>query len=156
MFRSEGIRKAMPHRRSRWQLLEFEGGKTLFKLKFSYRLLTNLHVQGSRQWIKLKFMEPVKVSELKVTFQGGFTCRTMKVQCLTGGEASLETVLHPSDGNNCQNFPLEHLTCSETLKIVFEEPCDFYGRIVIYGIDVIGSKFSWFPFHHCMRTTSIG
>lgn len=38
------------------------------------------HHQGERQWVILEFPHPVKVSELRIQFQGGFSAGTCKLE----------------------------------------------------------------------------
>uniref|UniRef100_A0A8C2CYF2 Nuclear receptor 2C2-associated protein n=1 Tax=Cyprinus carpio TaxID=7962 RepID=A0A8C2CYF2_CYPCA len=57
--------------------------------------------QGESQWVVLEFPQPVKVSELRLQFQGGFSGKSCKLQ----GSAKEEDLKHivdfyPED-NNC-------------------------------------------------------
>ncbi|KAI2650405.1 Nuclear receptor 2C2-associated protein [Labeo rohita] len=66
--------------------------------------------QGESQWVALEFPQPVKVSELRLQFQGG--------------------------------FPIQDAPSVQRLKIVFENSADFFGRIIVYTLDILGEKIS--------------
>ncbi|KAJ7428574.1 Nuclear receptor 2C2-associated protein [Pitangus sulphuratus] len=75
--------------------------------------------QGTCQWVTLDFPRPVKVSQLHVQFQGGFSSRL----CTLEGE----------------RFQVEE-TVLDKLKITFENSTDFFGRIVVYHLGVLGER----------------
>uniref|UniRef100_A0A672SHC9 Nuclear receptor 2C2-associated protein n=1 Tax=Sinocyclocheilus grahami TaxID=75366 RepID=A0A672SHC9_SINGR len=102
--------------------------------------------QGESQWVVLEFPQPVKVSELRLQFQGGFSGKSCKLQ----GSAKEEDLKHivdfyPED-NNCLQisfqmvFPIQDAPLVQRLKIVFENSADIFGRIIVYTLDILGEK----------------
>lgn len=45
---------------------------------------------------------------------------------------------YPEDINPTQTFNFEATPALKRVKIIFEESTDFYGRITVYKLDVIG------------------
>uniref|UniRef100_A0A8C3UGT2 Nuclear receptor 2C2 associated protein n=1 Tax=Catharus ustulatus TaxID=91951 RepID=A0A8C3UGT2_CATUS len=86
--------------------------------------------QGTSQWVTLDFPRPVKVSELHIQFQGGFSSRL----CTLEGEELVKiSELYPQD-NHVEE------TVLDKLKITFGSSTDFFGRIVIYHLGVLGER----------------
>lgn len=56
------------------------GANLPFKRKNYTRVISSRSYQGERQWVIVEFPQSVKVSELKMQFQGGFTARTCGLQ----------------------------------------------------------------------------
>lgn len=67
----------------------------------------------------------------------------MKIQSLSEENVTNEVSVNPTDCNSCQTFPVIGINSVNCLRILFEEMNDFYGRIVIYGVDIIGNKLLW-------------
>ncbi|KAM4657603.1 nuclear receptor 2C2-associated protein isoform 3-T3 [Amazona ochrocephala] len=76
--------------------------------------------QGACQWVTLDFPRSVRVSQLHIQFQGGFSSRL----CTLEGP---------------HRFQLEE-TVLDKLKITFENSTDFFGRIVVYHLGVLGER----------------
>ncbi|XP_076880326.1 nuclear receptor 2C2-associated protein isoform X2 [Brachyhypopomus gauderio] len=59
--------------------------------------------QGESQWVLLEFPAPVKVSELRLQFQGGFSGKSCKLEGCSK-EGVLERILdfYPEDNNSLQ------------------------------------------------------
>ncbi|XP_028906282.1 nuclear receptor 2C2-associated protein [Ornithorhynchus anatinus] len=96
--------------------------------------------QGSSQWVMLEFPQTVKVSQIQIQFQGGFTCRQGRLE---GGRKS-ETLVkitdfYPEDFNSLQSFPVADVMLDK-LKVTFENSTDFFGRIIIYHLRVFGER----------------
>ncbi|KAI6072376.1 Nuclear receptor 2C2-associated protein [Aix galericulata] len=86
--------------------------------------------QGARQWVALDFPRTVKVSQLHIQFQGGFSSRLCTLEgCRTGEELVKISEL----------FEVEE-TALDKLKITFENSTDFFGRIVVYHLGVLGER----------------
>ncbi|CAL8268699.1 unnamed protein product [Arctogadus glacialis] len=116
--------------------------------------------QGENQWVALEFPKNVKMSELKVQFQGGFSGRTCRLEgCVGGGEFTALSQFYPEDNNSLQisfvllfrichndhmeySFPIQEVPAVSRLKIVFEDSSDFFGRIVVYSLDILGERAS--------------
>ncbi|XP_026091675.1 nuclear receptor 2C2-associated protein [Carassius auratus] len=97
--------------------------------------------QGESQWVVLEFPQPVKVSELRLQFQGGFSGKSCKLE----GSAKEEDLKHivdfyPEDNNCLQSFPVQDAASVQRLKIVFENSADFFGRIIVYTLEILGEK----------------
>ncbi|NWU21896.1 NR2CA protein, partial [Dyaphorophyia castanea] len=106
--------------------------------------------QGTSQWVTLDFPQPVKVSQLHIQFQGGFSSRLCLLEgCRTGEELVKISELYPQDSHAMQisfprmipgaGFQLEE-TVLDKLRITFESSTDFFGRIVVYHLGVLGER----------------
>ncbi|NWH78379.1 NR2CA protein, partial [Piaya cayana] len=101
--------------------------------------------QGTSQWVTLDFPSTVKVSQLHIQFQGGFSSRLCTLEgCRAGEELVKISELYPQDINAMQisfgtSFQVEE-TVLDKLKITFEDSTDFFGRIVVYHLGVLGEK----------------
>uniref|UniRef100_A0A8C3PLR3 Nuclear receptor 2C2-associated protein n=1 Tax=Calidris pygmaea TaxID=425635 RepID=A0A8C3PLR3_9CHAR len=96
--------------------------------------------QGTCQWVTLDFPRTVKVSQLHIQFQGGFSSRLCTLEgCRAGEEPVRVSELYPEDTNAMQRFQVEE-TVLDKLKITFENSTDFFGRIVVYHLGVLGEK----------------
>eukprot|EP01027_Heterolobosea_sp_BB2_P009623 GEZU01014174.1.p1 GENE.GEZU01014174.1~~GEZU01014174.1.p1 ORF type:complete len:116 (-),score=27.90 GEZU01014174.1:12-359(-) len=99
--------------------------------------------QGKPQSILLEFTKPCHVSELQIKFQGGFVGQDGQIWIATeNGSESSESLsmakeFFPTDDNNLQKFEVD-LDHVKKMKIVFPESTDFYGRIIVYSLDVLG------------------
>uniref|UniRef100_A0A8C6PJU3 Nuclear receptor 2C2-associated protein n=1 Tax=Nothobranchius furzeri TaxID=105023 RepID=A0A8C6PJU3_NOTFU len=92
--------------------------------------------QGACQWVLLDFPGSVQVSEVKLQFQGGFSAKACRIEgCLKEGNFTEISRFYPEDNNSLQiSFIL--------IKILFENSADFFGRIIVYSLDVLGEKTS--------------
>ncbi|NWR96009.1 NR2CA protein, partial [Furnarius figulus] len=94
--------------------------------------------QGTCQWVTLDFPHPVKVSQLHIQFQGGFSSRLCTLEgCRAGEELVKISELYPQDNNAMQ---ISFAKVLDKLKITFESSTDFFGRIVVYHLGVLGEK----------------
>ncbi|XP_053178848.1 nuclear receptor 2C2-associated protein [Scomber japonicus] len=99
--------------------------------------------QGECQWVTLEFPQSVRVSELKVQFQGGFSSKTCKLEgYVKDGDFTVISHFYPEDNNALQSFPIQEAPAVDKLKIMFENSADFFGRIIVYSLDVLGEKAS--------------
>ncbi|GCB71040.1 hypothetical protein scyTo_0005826 [Scyliorhinus torazame] len=97
--------------------------------------------QGSSQWVMLEFPQTVKVTELQLQFQGGFTGRTCRLEGGRKGASLVEIAdFYPEDTNRLQRFSIHKESIADKFKIIFEKSTDFFGRIIIYHLDVLGEK----------------
>lgn len=96
--------------------------------------------QGPAQWVMLEFPKRVRVSQLRIQFQGGFSCRRGRLEGSQGSEA-LGKILdfYPEDNNSLQSFPVPPSEV-DRLKVSLEDPTDFFGRLIIYHLQVLGDK----------------
>ncbi|XP_030288963.1 nuclear receptor 2C2-associated protein [Sparus aurata] len=99
--------------------------------------------QGECQWVILEFPQSVRVSQLKVQFQGGFSAKTCKLEgCPKEGDLAMISHFYPEDNNSLQSFPIQEAPAVDKVKIMFENSADFFGRIIVYSLDVLGEKAS--------------
>ncbi|NXD59408.1 NR2CA protein, partial [Corvus moneduloides] len=118
--------------------------------------------QGTSQWVTLDFPQPVKVSQLHIQFQGGFSSRLCTLEgCRTGEELVKISELYPQDSHALQisfprmmmmmggwnsgiflfwNFAAVEETVLDKLRITFGSSTDFFGRIVVYHLGVLGER----------------
>uniref|UniRef100_A0A8C5RLV8 Nuclear receptor 2C2-associated protein n=1 Tax=Laticauda laticaudata TaxID=8630 RepID=A0A8C5RLV8_LATLA len=96
--------------------------------------------QGALQWLTMEFPQTVQVSQIQIQFQGGFASQKFILQ---GGQkgAALSTVaeFYPEDNNSLQSFPFKAESLDK-LKITFQNSSDFFGRIIVYHLDILGQK----------------
>jgi len=104
--------------------------------------------QGTPQHIQITFDSPVVPKQLAITFQGGFvgTRCSVDVQQISDSERrpiwTNWTTVFPEDVNRLQTFALKPQEVVEqgvqTLRLVFEESSDFFGRITVYNLQLQG------------------
>ncbi|KAI0931593.1 hypothetical protein AcW1_001045 [Taiwanofungus camphoratus] len=106
--------------------------------------------QGTPQYIQLSFPLPVIPTRIALTFQGGFVGIRCSVEIQSPQESANEsawqklTHIFPEDVNRKQVFDLTHANLEltqggvESLKLVFEESSDFFGRITVYDLQLEG------------------
>ncbi|KAL1669575.1 galactose-binding domain-like protein [Schizophyllum commune] len=104
--------------------------------------------QGLPQYVQVVFDRPAKPGTISLTFQGGFVGKTCVVSITQGGTSDWQemTRIYPEDVNRQQTFTLStDLDLSqgaERLRLTFEESTDFFGRITIYDLKILGSFVS--------------
>lgn len=100
--------------------------------------------QGLPQHILIDFPNSVSISSVAITFQGGFAGK----KCVLVGsienspnDYNIEvSTVYPEDISSKQIFTFDPTEGLKRLKIVFEESTDFYGRVTVYTLDVIGKN----------------
>ena len=93
--------------------------------------------QGTPQFISLTFDSDVKtISELQIQFQGGFVGKSC--QLIVNNDQTSPVSFYPEDSNKLQTFHVDFQNV-QTLKIVFNDSTDFFGRITIYQLKL----FPW-------------
>ncbi|XP_068392769.1 nuclear receptor 2C2-associated protein [Eschrichtius robustus] len=96
--------------------------------------------QGPSQWVILEFPQRICVSQLQIQFQGGFSSHQGHLEGSQGSEALSKIVdFYPEDNNSLQTFPVPSAEV-DRLKVTFEDATDFFGRVVIYHLRVLGEK----------------
>ena len=107
------------------------------------------------QWLELAFRRPVRVARVRLTFQGGFVGQGGAVAVRRGAGGAWRAVLafEPDDTNAPQAFELP--PCGggggdsgdsggdgggavTGLRLSFARSTDFFGRVVVYALDVEG------------------
>lgn len=103
--------------------------------------------QGVPQWVALRWPSPVQVTTIIAQFQGGFCGADNTVVEVPQGEGS-------SEWHTAHSWPLEDIGTPQTLhlaepltttslRLTFPSSTDFFGRIIMYKLDVLGKKL-WF------------
>ncbi|XP_037530740.1 nuclear receptor 2C2-associated protein [Nematolebias whitei] len=99
--------------------------------------------QGECQWVLLDFPQSVQVSEINILFQGGFSAKTCRIEgCFKEGDFTEISQFYPEDNNCLQSFPIQEAPAVDKVKILFENSADFFGRVIVYSLDVLGKKNS--------------
>lgn len=109
---------------------------SFFFMKFLLLMLEIL--KGTPQFITLDFESPVEFKAVKIQFQGGFAGKdcSMIVTKATGEE--IKEPFYPEDVNKTQTFALkERETNVKSVRLAFDSSFDFFGRIVIYSLEVM-------------------
>lgn len=100
--------------------------------------------QGVPQWVALRWPSPVQVTTIIAQFQGGFCGAANTVVEVPQGEGS-------SEWHTAHSWPLEDIGTPQTLhlpepltttslRLTFPSSTDFFGRIIMYKLDVLGKK----------------
>lgn len=99
--------------------------------------------QGSPQQVQVLFHRVVNISTLCIMFQGGFVGQDVEVHVKKArGSMQWEEVdvdVDPEDSNDLQDFPCA-LQQVEAIALTFQRSTDFYGRVVIYRLEVRGAE----------------
>jgi len=114
--------------------------------------------QGTPQHVELTFENSVILHSLSITFQGGFVgtrcaiyIRSFKNSTQEGGHLDssqweLLDRFFPEDVNRKQIFSIQDRSkqkkSCEQLRILFEQSSDFFGRIVVYDLDLDGDTLT--------------
>ncbi|KAJ0032300.1 hypothetical protein NQD34_002381 [Periophthalmus magnuspinnatus] len=98
--------------------------------------------QGEYQWVSLEFPQSVKITEIKLQFQGGFAAKSCRLEgSHMDGEVKISQ-FYPEDDNSLQSFPIQEAPVVDKVKIIFENSTDFFGRVIVYSLDILGEKTS--------------
>lgn len=96
---------------------------------------------GDLQWVIVKFEGIVSFSQIHLQFQGGFSCSQCTVFCNLDGDHFKEIQkIYPADDNKQQIFTLDSTATGKSIKLLFEQPTDTYGRIIVYNMDFLCSS----------------
>jgi hypothetical protein len=99
-------------------------------------------LQGSSQWILVKFTQQYPVSGFTIQFAGGFSAKTICLQTTTTTGSSPETLytFYPEDTNKEQTFSLtsngEPALITDNLRFHFPGSTDTFGRIIVYKLNI--------------------
>jgi len=120
--------------------------------------LTSWNSEGSRNGKKESFLvvdfsgggkhpdRTVKIEEVCVQFQAGFAAEEMIVYIQRKNSVSDQwskvDELEADDDHELQSFRLSAVAddAATAVKIVFDETTDFYGRVIIYQLQVWGRE----------------
>ncbi|PVV03862.1 hypothetical protein BB560_001634 [Smittium megazygosporum] len=96
--------------------------------------------QGSPQHIIIDFNDPLCINKIEFTFQGGFVGKTAEIYAFENENPLLLETVHPLDSNALQAFPLKNQKSFLRYKINFPASTDFYGRITLYSLSLLGPE----------------
>lgn len=100
------------------------------------------HSDGSApHWIQVTFKRAAQLNSISFMFQGGFAPKTIRINVQRDKQwLDLPCVFYPENSNRWQHFecPSNDQVVGETYRLIFEESTDFYGRIVVYGLQFEG------------------
>ncbi|KAJ9581732.1 hypothetical protein L9F63_023091 [Diploptera punctata] len=96
--------------------------------------------QGCPQWISLEFEKEQMIDTVQIQFQGGFVGRDCIFEAKQENGTQFTEPFYPEDINSVQIFKLKQLLHTKCIRIVFNESTDFFGRIVIYKLDIVNTK----------------
>ena len=92
----------------------------------------------------IDFRRPVVAQEIKVQFQAGFCAESCSIYTAKESLSSWELVddaVEWEDVHELQSYTLPGTpTAVQALKLVFEDPTDFYERVTIYRMEVWGEE----------------
>jgi hypothetical protein len=122
------------------------GISTGLPVPFTRRTFSSSYfIQGLPQFIQLDFPNRVIPKRLSIVFQGGFVGRRCAV-CISGTDSwQILSHIYPEDVNRRQSFDLvptqpELLEGGvSSVKLVFEESSDLFGRITVYDLKLEGT-----------------
>nr|CAD7415547.1 unnamed protein product [Timema poppensis] len=99
--------------------------------------------QGSPQWIELDLPSSVLVDSFTMQFQGGFTGKDCEVVLKTQTDPlGKSEPFYPEDVNSVQSFNLKEPVLTNNVCFVFNSSTDFFGRIVIYKLELLNQTSS--------------
>jgi len=87
------------------------------------------------QSIRLRFSTDVEIGGVEIMFQGGFVGVSAEVWV----ENEKIVTIYPADSNELQAFVLSAcVPASQLFQLKFVQSSDFYGRITVYMLNVLG------------------
>lgn len=107
----------------------------------------SLESQGLPQFIQLRFENAVIPRRISLMFQGGFVGTRCAILASFSTESAKEwrplMSIYPENVNRRQTFDIHSSNAGvRTIKLVFEESSDFFGRITVYDLRIEGSVIS--------------
>lgn len=95
--------------------------------------------QGN-QWIMVSFKNPVKIKKVEIKFQGGFASSQVELELIKPDKSSTKvSQFYPEDINSLQTFEIkDEAESCECYRMKFEKMTDFFGRIIIYNLQMYG------------------
>lgn len=96
----------------------------------------------------IHFNRTVLIEEIRIQFQGGFAAEECKLYSSSAETPSWNEIedaeIEPENRNSIQTFPLgdteEKVRVCNSIKVTFHSASDFYGRVIIYKIEVWGRE----------------
>lgn len=97
---------------------------------------------NSEQSFALYFKRTVRPHTVKIQFQAGFSASACQLQ-LRNQAGVWETLddMELEDVHHLQSFPLQATDKEgDAIQLVFDDLTDFYGRVMIYRLEVWGAE----------------
>eukprot|EP00112_Aurelia_sp_Birch-Aquarium-sp1_P012736 Seg2682.2 transcript_id=Seg2682.2/GoldUCD/mRNA.D3Y31 product="Nuclear receptor 2C2-associated protein" protein_id=Seg2682.2/GoldUCD/D3Y31 len=99
--------------------------------------------QGNSQAISFQCESTVMISKLQIQFQGGFAGKDCNIELKTAeNDEIVKCEFYPEDINQMQIFPITPQIPVKSFKINFYGSTDFFGRIIIYQLQIFGKDLS--------------
>jgi hypothetical protein len=100
-------------------------------------------IEGATQYFELDFGRMTRPQELRIQFQAGFFAQSCSVQVVDDSEQyqTVQTI----EFDDVHSIQIERLSLDATtnkLRLVFDDFTDFYGRLIVYRIEVWGDEGS--------------
>jgi hypothetical protein len=97
-------------------------------------------IEGATHHFELDFRRFVRPQEIRIQFQAGFIAETCSVQLFVDSSFQAVANLEFEDVHAIQTEALPPDAICETtkLRLAFDNFTDFYGRIIIYRVEVWG------------------
>jgi hypothetical protein len=98
--------------------------------------------QGSTQSLTIDFEGLVSVESIQIMFQGGFVGQDGIIAIGNDLQSFEEIGAMPfiDDSNDLQTFPTAESKSGRYMRVTFNGSTDFYGRVTIYNMQVIGQR----------------
>ena len=101
---------------------------------------------GESQWLEIDFGRKIQASRLDLQFQAGFGATICKISTRESSQeepVGLDEWDDLEDEHEVQSFELSNQDAPiQTLHLEFSELADFYGRLIIYRLEVWGKEES--------------
>ena len=92
-------------------------------------------------WFLVDFNRPVVPTQLRVQFQAGFCAETCRVYSKSeDGWELLDDTVEWEDSHHLQSHTLPKQVETTAIRLVLEDPTDFYERVTIYRLEVRGKE----------------
>ncbi|KAL5107323.1 Nuclear receptor 2C2-associated protein [Taenia crassiceps] len=92
---------------------------------------------GESQWILVEFKEPLKITSIRIQFQGGFAVEEALLRLWTKEkkDCPVSYPFHPTNTNSLQSFSFTDANAYTCAAIILKKATDPFGRIVVYQLD---------------------
>ncbi|KAM7388461.1 hypothetical protein PAMP_024633 [Pampus punctatissimus] len=95
--------------------------------------------QGECQWVSLEFPHSVRVSELKIQFQGGFSSKTCRLEgYCKNGDFTVISNFYPEDNNSLQISFILTMQRLDDYRVMLKNAVLFFLAIIIFLVDIAG------------------
>ena len=100
------------------------------------------HQDEAHHWFKMDFHRRVRPTECHLQFQAGFVAETCRIEVYRDDDDEWVelTEVELEDVHETQSFALDLEQPCSALRWTFEDFTDFYGRIIVYQLQVKGSE----------------